>query len=161
MVHHGPQLQNLIAEYGRLRQLQGHTPQSRGQAFNELLAGMFGCWGLRAKSSVRAKGEADVVFALGGARYVVEAKWESQRADTGQIAKLQKRLRQRYEGTGGIFISMGGYTTEALADIADGEQLRVLLMDDTHVEAMLSGLVPPHGRFKIDCGARVPRGRCG
>ncbi|MFL6123779.1 DNA cytosine methyltransferase [Actinophytocola sp.] len=142
-MHNGPRLQNLIAEYGRLRRLQDYTPQSRGQAFNDLLANMFDCWGLRARSGVRAKGEADVVFALGDDRFIVEAKWENRRADTGYIAKLQKRVRQRYAGTGGIFISMGGYTAEALADVADGEQLQVLLMDDTHVEAMLSGLVPP------------------
>jgi DNA (cytosine-5)-methyltransferase 1 len=148
-VHNGPRLQSLIAEYGRLRRLQDHTPQSRGQAFNKLLANMFDCWGLRAKSEVRAKGEVDVVFTHRETRYVVEAKWENRRSDTGHIAKLQKRLRQRFAGTGGIFISMSGYTEDALADIADGEQLQILLIDDTHVEAMLSGLVPPYELIEL------------
>jgi hypothetical protein len=42
-----------------------------------------------------------------------------------------------------MFLSMSGYTTNALADIADGERLEILLLDRSHWEAMLSGLVPP------------------
>ncbi|MCM4082336.1 DNA cytosine methyltransferase [Paractinoplanes hotanensis] len=146
-MHNGPRLQALIAEYGQLRRLDGHTPQSRGQAFNDLIADMLRCWGHRAESSVFAKGEADVVFRIGEVRYVLEAKWENRSADTGYIAKLQRRLRQRFAGTPGVFLSMGGYSPDALAEIADGEQLQVLLMDATHFEAMLSGLVPPKELF--------------
>lgn len=142
-MHNGPRLQELIAQYGRLRQLQGYTPQSRGQVFDDLLRDMLRCWGLSARSKVRAKGELDVVFTVGDRRYVVEAKWKNQPASTEQIAKLQKRLKQVHIGANAIFISMNGYTPEALRDVADGERLEVVLMDHTHVEAMLSGLVPP------------------
>jgi hypothetical protein len=76
-VHNGVELQALIGEYGRLRRLDGHTPQSRGQRFNEIIATMLRAWGFDARSSVRAKGEVDVAFAAGGVRYVVEAKWEN------------------------------------------------------------------------------------
>ncbi len=142
-VQDGTELQALIAEYGRLRRLEGCTPQSRGQRFNEVIAAMLRCWGIDARSSVRAKGEVDVAFAVGGIRYVVEAKWENRPADSGHIAKLQKRVRQRLAGTYGVFVSMAGYTAEALADIADGDRLEVLLLDAEHLEAMLSGLAPP------------------
>jgi hypothetical protein len=80
---------------------------------------------------------------LEGQRFIVEAKWEQKRTDTGQIAKLQKRLRQRLEGTIGLFISMSGYTQDALNDLKEGEQLAVLCLSRDHVEAMLSGFIPP------------------
>ncbi|MFC3897983.1 restriction endonuclease [Lentzea rhizosphaerae] len=139
----------LISEYGRLRSLTGHTPQSRGQRFNELIVELLRCWGIESTASVRTTGEVDVVFAHSGVRFVLEAKWQKAKADTGNIAKLQKRVRQRIAGTCGIFLSMSGYSAEALADIADGERLEVLLLDVSHWEAMLAGLVPPEELLRL------------
>lgn len=133
----------LIREYGELRSLKGHTPQSRGQRFNELIVELLRCWGIEATPNVRTTGEVDVVFANSGVRFVLETKWQKTKAGTGNIAKLQKRVRQRIAGTCGIFLSMSGYSAEALADVADGERLEVLLLDVSLWEAMLAGLVPP------------------
>jgi hypothetical protein len=136
-------LQRLIDEYGSLRRLQGHTAQSRGRRFNHVIAELLRCWGIDARVSLRSAGEIDVAFASNGVRYVLEAKWEKARTDTGHVAKLQKRVRQRLAGTYGIFLSMSGYSDEALADVAHGERLEVLLLDAGHFDAMLSGMVPP------------------
>ncbi len=108
-----------------------------------MIAELLQCWGISATPNVRAAGEVDVAFAIDGIRFVVEAKWEKAKADTGRIAKLQKRVRQRLSGTYGVFLSMSGYSPEALADVADGDRLEVLLLDSEHWEAMLGGLVPP------------------
>jgi hypothetical protein len=136
-------LQRLIDEYGSLRRLQGHTAQSRGRRFNHVIAELLRCWAIDARVSLRSAGEIDVAFACNGVRYVLEAKWEKARTDTGHIAKLQKRVRQRLAGTYGIFLSMSGYSDEALADVAHGERLEVVLLDAGHFEAMLSGMVAP------------------
>ncbi|MEV5720579.1 restriction endonuclease [Amycolatopsis mediterranei] len=139
----------LISEYGRLQQLLGHTPQSRGQRFNTMIAELLRCWDIQATANVRAAGEVDVAFAIDGVRFVVEAKWERTKADTGRVAKLQKRVRQRLSGTYGVFLSVSGYTPEALADVADGDRLEVLLLSSEHWEAMLGGLVPPQELFNL------------
>ncbi|ADJ47554.1 hypothetical protein AMES_5729 [Amycolatopsis mediterranei S699] len=139
----------LISEYGQLQQLTGHTPQTRGQRFNNMIAELLQCWGIQATANVRAAGEIDVAFAIDGVRFVVEAKWEKTKADTGRIAKLQKRVRQRLSGTYGVFLSMSGYSPEALDDIADGDRLEVLLLSIEHWEAMLGGLVPPQELFNL------------
>jgi hypothetical protein len=136
-------LQPLIEEYGRLRRLDGYTAQSRGRRLNGVIAQMLRCWGIEAVESLREPGEIDVGFTVGEVHYVVEAKWEKSKCDTGDIAKLQKRVRQRFAGTIGVFVSMSGYTPPALADVKDGERLEVLLLDANHFEAMLGGLVPP------------------
>src|SRR5262245_40670597 len=121
--------QQLVEEYVRLQHLEdGHTPQSRGRRFNGLIADVLRSWGIPAQVAFRAAGEIDVAFSIGNTRYIVEAKWESTPAHTGHIAKLQKRVRQRLAGTYGIFLSMSGYSQEALRDIAHGERLEVLLL---------------------------------
>jgi hypothetical protein len=102
-MHDVVRLQRLIEEYGGLRRLQDHTAQSRGRRFNEVIAELLRCWGIDAQVSLRSAGEIDVAFASGGIRYVLEAKWEKARTDTGHVAKLQKRVRQRLAGTYGVF----------------------------------------------------------
>lgn len=134
---------DLITEYGRLRRLESCTPQTRGQRFNGLIAEMLRRNYLRAQENVRGAGEIDVTFTVETQRFVLEAKWEKDPISTGAIAKLQKRVRQRLGGTIGVFLSMSGYTPEAIADVKDGDRLEVLLLDSSHFEAMLSGFVPP------------------
>jgi hypothetical protein len=114
-----------------------------------MIAELLRCWGIDAHANDRSKGEIDVGFTLDGVRYVLEAKWEHNKADTGHIAKLQKRVRQRLAGTYGVFLAMSGYTADALAEVADGERLEVLLLDRSHWEAMLCGVVPPQEMLSL------------
>lgn len=136
-------LRQLIQEYGRLQHLQGHTPQSRGRRFNGLLAEALECWGINAQHDQRSTGEIDVQFALGETRFILEAKWKAEPSDTGDVAKLQRRVRQRLAGTVGILASISGFSQEALQDLKDGERLEVLLIDQEHIEALIAGLVSP------------------
>jgi Holliday junction resolvase-like predicted endonuclease len=110
LVYDAERLRSVADEYDRLRRAAGVSPQARGQRFNEVVAEVLRCWGVPAKTSVRTTGELDVAFALDGVRYVMEVKWEAKPTDTGKIAKLQKRVRQRLLGTYGIFLSMSGYS---------------------------------------------------
>lgn len=135
----------LIEEYGRLYRLEGMTPQVRGQRFNEFVAGLLCCWGLdRVQANVRSVGEIDVAFALDGTRVLLEAKWEQAPVSIDPIAKLSRRITQRLAGTRGVFLSMSGYSSDVLKEIVTGTQPDTLLLDRTHLEAMLSGLLSPH-----------------
>lgn len=136
----------LIAEYGRMKRLDGYTPQSRGRELNGLIAKIFYYWGLEVDANIRtldSKGEIDVAVIVNSKHFVIEAKWEASKTDTGDIAKFQKRVRQRVVGTTGLFISVAGYTPEALKDATDGDALNVIFLETDHLEAMLSGFVPP------------------
>ena len=144
MIRDPGKLRSLIREYRRrLRRLDGYTPQDRGRRLNHFIAELLQCWGIDAVASIRGSGEVDVGFELAGKHFIVEAKWEREPIGTGPIAKLQKRLRQRLSGTIGLFISMSGFSDEALRDLKEGEQLGVLLLSQEHFEAMLSGFIPP------------------
>lgn len=152
-------LRRAASEYEYLRAAGSVTQQVRGQRFNETVAEVLRSWGVAAETSVRGTGELDVVFAIDGARYIMEVKWEANPADTGRIAKLQKRVRQRILGTYGVFLSMSGYSRPALADVADGERLEVLLLDASHFEAMISGIVSPTHLLSLVHDQAAFRGR--
>jgi hypothetical protein len=138
----------LIAEYGRMRRLEDMTPQRRGQRFNHFLADLLDCWGTdRVQANVLGAGEIDVAFTIDGTRFLLEAKWEAGPVSFDPIAKLSRRISQRLSGTRGVFLSMSGYTADARRDVLRGQQPDMLLVDRSHLEAMLSGLFSPADLF--------------
>jgi Holliday junction resolvase-like predicted endonuclease len=139
----------LIARYGAMRRLDGFTPQTRGTELNNLIAEMLDCYGIQANASVRGYGEIDVTFTVEGIRFVLEAKWEKEKADTGKLSKLRTRVQQRLIATVGMFVSMAGYTQEAIDDVKTSGRLEMLLIDRRHLEAMISGIVPPAELFHL------------
>lgn len=143
MIQRPADLQELIEEYGNLSKLHGITPQARGRFFNDFIKRMFQCWGIEADSNMHGSGEIDVGFSLDGRNFIIEAKWEKDPVDTGTIAKLQKRVRQRLGGKIGFLLSMSGFSPDAVQELKEGEQLWVLLLTREHFEAMLAGFVPP------------------
>lgn len=89
-------------------------------------------------------GEIDVAFRLGQTRFILEAKWHESKIDYGPIALLDARIRQRIEGTLGLFVSMSGYTSPAVEQISSsGTRVRMLLFDSEHVEALVEGSISP------------------
>jgi hypothetical protein len=124
------------------------TPQQRGQRLNGLLAEVLQSWGHRAQDDLNASGNIDVAFAIGDQRYILEAKWERKRIGIGPISKLQRRVEQRLAGTVGVFLSMKGYTSDALKQLKDGKRLEVVLLEACHFEAMLTGFAPPSELFE-------------
>lgn len=149
MMENLAKLQTLIEEYGSLSKLRDLTPQERGRRLNGFIAKLLQCWGISGMANIRENGEIDVAFGMNGRKFILECKWEENPIGTGPIAKLQKRLRQRLGGTTGLFLSMSGFSQEALNELKDGEQLQVLLLQREHLEAMLSGFVPPYELINI------------
>jgi Holliday junction resolvase-like predicted endonuclease len=135
--------EKLRATYAAMLRLDGISPQERGRQFNRWIADLLRAHGIDAQENHRSLGEIDVVFSIGDTRYILEAKWQQTKADTGQLAKLQKRLRQRLSGTYGVFVSMAGYTPDALTDLVQGDRLELILLDREHIEAVLTGEISP------------------
>lgn len=141
-------LRELLDQHSRMCRLEDLTPQRRGQQFNSFIAEMLGYWGVeRVQANVQSVGEIDVAFAIDSTRFLLEAKWEQAPVAFDPIAKLSRRISQRFVGTRGVFLSMSGYTEAALRDILLGQQPEMLLLDRTHLEAMLSGLFSPQDLF--------------
>jgi len=139
-------LRGLITQYGAFSVGQGLTAQRRGWRFESLVADVLRYCGVDAGADVRGSGgrdQIDVVFATGGARFVLEAKWHATPVSADPIAKLFDRLRSRAAGTCGVVLSMSGYTKAAIDEANHNKWPNILLLDRPHFEAMLCGLVPP------------------
>ena len=138
--HPDVRLRELIREYGQL--LSMTNAQARGQQFNKFLADLFAVWGVEARPNQKGLGgrdETDVVLAIDNKFYVLEAKWESGKIDIEPVSKLETRLKVRPQGTGGILVSMSGFT-QHVHDYNE-YQPEIMLLDKSHVEAMLAGLI--------------------
>lgn len=139
-------LRRLIAEFGVLSVARGMTAQGRGRRLDSLVAEVLRCWGIDAETNVRGSGgrdQIDVVFATVDARFVLEAKWHTPPLPAGPIGKLFDRLRSRATGTFGVVLSMSGYTTGAIDEASHSRWPNILLLDRSHFEAMLCGLISP------------------
>jgi hypothetical protein len=150
----------LVSEYAALRQsTNGMSPQARGQRFNDMIAELLSVFAIPAKSNQLSVGELDVTFRHGNRPFILEAKWDQRKTGTGPIAKLQRRLEQRMSGVVGVFLSMKGYSDDALAEVDKGRRLDLVLLDQTHWEAMLSGFVPPEELLDLVTDAAAFRGQ--
>src|SRR4051812_33675259 len=116
-------LRRLGIEWRQLDALSGGlTPQRRGQRFNGFLAEMLRAWGIDARENQRNLGEIDVMFRVGEQRFVLEAKWERGAIDIGALSKIRTRVQQRLAGVLGVFVSMHGYTGDALDQLSIGQR---------------------------------------
>ncbi|MGH3627375.1 MAG: restriction endonuclease, partial [Sciscionella sp.] len=79
------------------------------------------------------------------AYYILEAKWYAKTINLDPVAKLEMRLRVRPPGTGGILVSMSGFTAPVYGYTEYHPE--ILLLDRTHIEAMLTGLLGPERFF--------------
>lgn len=140
-------LRSLIARYGELQAVARGGERRRGQQFNGLIADLLQHWGAdEVDANVRGldgRDEIDVAFRLDGIRYLLEAKWEGKPVSDEPVGKLAGRLRSRLAGAHGILLSMSGFTRHAAPAGERGDQPSVLLLDRSHFEAILSGLIPP------------------
>ncbi|WP_195911408.1 restriction endonuclease [Streptomyces kaniharaensis] len=137
-------LRELLADYKDLRQAPPGGQQRRGQKFNALLAELLQAWGLTARHSVRGVDgldETDVFFTAEQTNYILEAKWEAEPINAEPLIKLADRLNNRPPGTRGIVLSVSGYTQPALEWVKRRQD--ILLLDITHIEALLCGMLGP------------------
>ncbi|WP_217559153.1 restriction endonuclease [Streptomyces sp. GbtcB6] len=117
-------------------------PVKRGKAFNSFLGSLLQTGGLEAHTDQRGldgRDEIDVAFSFEQRHFILEAKWLAEKVNDDALEKLRGRLKVRLPGTIGFFVSMSGYTQYALdkAKFFTG----VLLLDRSHIEALVTGLL--------------------
>lgn len=140
-------------QYNELKELKNVSPQERGRKFNDLITDVLIAHGIPAKANQRSIGEIDVIFRVNNKRYILEAKWEQDPIDFGPISKLGNRVRQRIQSNFGIFISMSGYTQDAIDQIAGRGAPNVILFGKEEFVALLYGVTPAEKFFEasLDC----------
>lgn len=110
--------------------------QPRGYAFERFLKRLFDAWSLDARQAFKLVGEQiDGSFQLGEATVLLEAKWQNQPVDLQVLQGFQGRVEDRPTWTRGLFVSYGGFSSEALQRFMTR---RVILMDGLDLHEALA-----------------------
>lgn len=114
--------------------------RKRGYAFEEILNNCLTIEGMDPRSSYKADGEQiDGSFFLDGSVFLLEAKWHSNELPASAIYQFKGKVDGKLSGTIGVFISMSGYSKDAVDALTLGKSLNVILFGKEDIDAALTG----------------------
>jgi len=114
------------------------NPQRRGFALEHVLRDLFTLFDLDPKASFRIVGEqVDGAFTFDNTDYILEAKWQQEPVGARELDSLYSKLaRMTLENTLGLFLSINGYSNDAVKAHSSGRRL-MILMDGSHLMAVI------------------------
>lgn len=142
-----------FAEADRLPQeASGPEKRARGRLFERILSAAFDEAGLRPRLSYRPKGEEiDGSIWFEGRTILVEAKWTRDPHPASSLYQFRGKVDGKLVGTLGLFISMSGFSTDAVDALVAGKDLNIVLADGDDVRAISEGKVDFREAFKSSC----------
>lgn len=112
----------------------------RGRNFEPLLRDLFVLYDLDPRSSFSSPGEqTDGSLVIDGTYMLVEAKWTNGPIHPDEIRNFRAKIEDKLDSTLGLFISMSGFTKEAVHRAAQGRRL-LILMDGMELAYIFQGL---------------------
>jgi hypothetical protein len=133
-------LAELRAEFLELYALSDR--QKAGLKLEPLLTRLFALFDLAPSRPFRVVGEQiDGAFNLDQNVYLVEAKWTRDQVNESALLVLRGKIEGKSQFTRGLFLSINGYSSEALAAITKGKQQTFIMMDGAHLFRVLEGHV--------------------
>jgi hypothetical protein len=120
----------------RLMEVSCLGPQPRGYAYERFLRELFDAHGLSGRASFRLIGEQiDGSFELGGATYLLEAKWQGLQVGAADLRSFNAKVEDKSAWARGLFVSDSGFTEEGLTAFGRGKSL--VCMDGLDLYEML------------------------
>lgn len=111
--------------------------QARGYALEKLLNDLFLLYDLAPKSSFKITGEQiDGAFTFNNDEYLLEAKWRNELTAIDDLDAFSGKLQRKLDNTLGLFISINGFSPDAISAFSSGRKL-MFLMDGTDIMAIL------------------------
>lgn len=112
--------------------------QRRGYALQNLLYSILFHEGLDPRTSYRPKGEEiDGAFYLDHRTFLLEARWRADLTSASDLGTFKIKVDGKLAGTLGIFISMNGYSEDAVPAFQIGKTINVILFDQSDMDAIL------------------------
>jgi hypothetical protein len=112
----------------------------RGQDFEQILEDMLAEAGLEPRIRFRPDGEEiDGSFFHRGRVLLLEAKWTREPQPASSIYQFRGKVEGKLVGTIGVFISMSGFSKDAVDALVAGKVLNVVLFDGDDMRAVASG----------------------
>lgn len=114
--------------------------QARGRGLERLLHEAFRRADLDPRPPYRPPGEElDGSFKFEGRYYLYEAKWLGEEPPASMIYSFKGKVGGKLVGTIGFFISVGGFSADAIDALSSGKEKDVLLVTGEDLEAALAG----------------------
>ncbi len=121
--------------------LGSDEPQKRGFRLEKVLKELFQLFDLDPKASFRIVGEQiDGAFSFEGTDYLLEAKWQQEPIGAAELDGMAGKLSRKLDNTLGLFLSINGYSEDAVKAHSSGRRL-VILMDGSDLMAVLEGRI--------------------
>ena len=112
--------------------------QGSGYALERILYNLFELSDLDPKGSFKIVGEQiDGAFSFNYEEYLLEVKWRSKPTPLSELDSFSSKIGRKFENTIGLFISISGFSEEAVMQFKNSSDKRVLLMDSEDLIAVL------------------------
>ncbi len=93
---------------------------------------------LEPRTSYKAQGEQiDGSFFLDGTVVLLEAKWHKNPIPASTLYQFKGKVDGKLVGTVGVFISMSGYSEDAIDALTLGKSLNLILFDKDDIDAVI------------------------
>ena len=116
--------------------------QKAGLELEKVLNGLFENENLSPREPFRVVGEQiDGSFELDNEIYLLEAKWETPKISEAHLLIFRGKIEGKSTITRGVFISLSGYTDDAVTAITKGKQPNFFLLDGYDLTIALEGQV--------------------
>jgi len=134
------------------------SPQARGKLFEKFLQELFSRQSVKMRDPFRIVGEEiDGTFKFEGENYIMEAKWQDSGASTEQLYKFAYKVDGKMQGRG-LFISVNGFSNEALRAVVHGKMIQTILMDGSDLSAVLEQRITLEAMLDYKIRAAQTRG---
>ena len=121
---------------------QNPDAQKRGYGLEQILYDLFLLFEFNPRGSFRRTGEQiDGAFLHDGDHFLLEAKWETKPIDLADLRDLDGAVNSSLDNTLGLFISLNGFSEQALAGYAQGNRPRIICMDGMDLMAVLESQI--------------------
>lgn len=115
----------------------GTNPQQRGFELERFMLDLFDLFDLDPKAAFRNIGEQiDGAFTLEGTDYLFEAKWQQEPVAVQDLDAFSAKVQRKLENTLGLFLSMNGFSSDAIKAHSRGTP-NTVLMDGADLHAVL------------------------
>lgn len=112
--------------------------RTRGYKFERVLTDLLAEDGLEPRASYKPQGEQiDGSFFLEGTVFLLEAKWHADPMPASTLYEFKGKVDGKLVGTLGVFISMSGYSKDAVNALTLGKSLNLILFDKRDMDAAI------------------------
>ncbi|RZJ85438.1 MAG: hypothetical protein EOO64_00685 [Massilia sp.] len=116
--------------------------QSRGRAFEVIIKRILSNEGMEPRGSLRPSGEEiDGAFCMFSRTFLLEAKWRKDAIPASDLYAFKGKVDGKLVGTLGVFISMSGYSKDAIDALKAGKEINLILFDAEDLRLVDEGVL--------------------